>query len=88
MYKRQEHNITPKTIKKPVENNLLALVQSYRNVEDIIAESMTELKIDKKDLPKLLNKLEKDMMKAAKLLDFERAAEIRDKIKKLRDILN
>ena len=83
-----DHNITPKTIKKPVENNLLALVQSYRNVEDIIAESMTELKIDKKDLPKLLNKLEKDMMKAAKLLDFERAAEIRDKIKKLRDILN
>lgn len=84
----KKHNITPKTIKKPVENNLLALVQSYRNVEDIIAESMTELKIDKKDLPKLLNKLEKDMMKAAKLLDFERAAEIRDKIKKLRDILN
>lgn len=84
----KEHNITPKTIKKPVENNLLALVQSYRNAEDIIAESMTELKIDKKDLPKLLNKLEKDMMKAAKLLDFERAAEIRDKIKKLRDILN
>ena len=66
----------------------MALVQSYRNVEDIIAESMTELKIDKKDLPKLLNKLEKDMMKAAKLLDFERAAEIRDKIQKLRDILN
>lgn len=84
----KDHNITPKTIKKPVENNLLALVQSYRSVEDIIAESMTELKIDKKDLPKLLTKLEKDMMKAAKLLDFERAAEIRDKIKKLRDILN
>ena len=83
----KEHNITPHTIRKPVENNLLALVQSYRNVEDIIAESMAELKIDKKDLPKLLNKLEKDMHKAAKILDFERAAEIRDKIKKLRDIL-
>src|SRR5699024_7703908 len=80
------HNITTKTIVKPVENNLLALVQSYRSVEDIIAEGMSELKIDKKDLPKLLNKLEKDMQKAAKLLDFERAAEIRDKIKKLRDI--
>ncbi len=82
-----KHNITPKTIKKPVENNLLALVQSYRNVEDIIAESMSELKIEKEDLPKLLNKLEKDMHKAAKILDFERAAEIRDKIKKLRDLL-
>ena len=42
------HNITPKTIVKPVENNLLALVQSYRSVEDIIAEGMSELKIDKK----------------------------------------
>ena len=84
----KKHNIIPKTIKKPVENNLLALVQSYRSVEDIIAESMTELKIEKEDLPKVLNKLEKDMHKAAKILDFERAAEIRDKIKKLRDLLN
>lgn len=81
------HNIIPKTIVKPVENNLLALVQSYRSVEDIIAEGMSELKIDKKDLPKLLNKLEKDMQKAAKILDFERAAEIRDKIKQLREML-
>ena len=84
----KEHNITPKTIKKPVENNLLALVQSYRSVEDIVAENMAELKIEKEDLPKLLNKLEKEMHKAAKILDFERAAEIRDKIKKLRDLLN
>lgn len=70
-----------------LKNNLLALVQSYRSVEDIIAEGMSELKIDKKDLPKLLNKLEKDMQKAAKILDFERAAEIRDKIKQLREML-
>ena len=35
---------------------------------------------------KLLKNLEKQMMKAAKVLDFERAAELRDKIKKLRDI--
>ena len=31
------HNITPKTIKKKIENNLLSLVASYRNLEDIIA---------------------------------------------------
>ncbi|MCD8025040.1 MAG: excinuclease ABC subunit UvrB [Candidatus Gastranaerophilales bacterium] len=84
----KKHNIVPRTIKKPVENNLLALVQSYRSVEDIIAEGMSEMNIDRKDLPKLLNKLEKDMHKAAKILDFERAAEIRDKIKKLRSLLN
>ncbi len=83
----KKHNITPKTIKKSVENNLLSLVQSYRSIEDIVAEEMVELNIDKKNLPKLLSKLEKDMHKAAKILDFERAAELRDQIKKLREML-
>ena len=83
----KEHNIVPKTIKKSIENNLLSLVASYRSLEDIVAEQMSEFNVDKKDLPKLLNKLEKDMHKAAKLLDFERAAEIRDQIKKLRDLV-
>ena len=86
-----EHNkkfgIIPKTIKKPIENNLLSLVASYRNLEDIVAEEMVDLGIDKKDLPKLITKLEKDMHKAAKILDFERAAEIRDQLKKLREML-
>ena len=87
-----EHNkkygIIPQTIKKPIENNLLSLVESYRDFEDIVAEEMVELGIDKKDLPKLITKLEKDMHKSAKLLDFERAAEIRDQLKKLREMLN
>ena len=68
-------------------NILLSLVASYRDLEDIIAEEMVDLNIDKKDLPKLINKLEKDMHKSAKLLDFERAAEIRDQLKKLREML-
>ena len=87
-----EHNkkygIIPQTIKKPIENNLLSLVESYRSFEDIVAEEMVDLGIDKKDLPKLISKLEKDMHKAAKILDFERAAEIRDQLKKLREMLN
>ena len=83
----KEHNIKPKTIKKSIENNLLSLVASYRSLEDIVAEQMSEFNIDKKDIPKLLNKLEKDMHKAAKILDFERAAQIRDQIKKLRDLV-
>ena len=77
----KKYGIIPQTIKKPIENNLLQLVASYRNLEDIIAEEMVELNIDTKDLPKLIDKLEKDMHKAAKLLDFERAAEIRDQLK-------
>ena len=86
-----EHNkkygIIPQTIKKPIENNLLSLVESYRSFEDIVAEEMVDLGISKKDLPKLISKLEKDMHKAAKILDFERAAEIRDQLKKLREMV-
>ena len=83
----QKYGIIPQTIKKPIENNLLSLVESYRDFEDIVAEEMVDLGIDKKDLPKLISKLEKDMHKAAKILDFERAAEIRDKLKKLREMV-
>ena len=83
----QKYGIVPQTIKKPIENNLLSLVASYRDLEDIVAEEMVDLGIDKKDLPKLIDKLEKDMHKAAKILDFERAAEIRDKLKKLREMV-
>ncbi len=88
---QMEHNkkygIIPQTIKKPIENNLLSLVESYRSFEDIVAEEMVDMGIDKKDLPNLITKLEKDMHKAAKILDFERAAEIRDQLKKLREML-
>lgn len=82
----KEHNIIPKTIKKPVENNLLQLVSSYRNLEDIVAEEMVEMNLGVSDIPKLIQKLEKDMHKAAKVLDFERAAEIRDQLKKIREM--
>jgi len=83
----QKYGIIPQTIKKPIENNLLSLVASYRSLEDIIAEEMVDLGIDTKHLPKLITKLEKDMHKAAKILDFERASQIRDQLKKLREIL-
>ena len=86
MVYNKEHNIIPKTIKKPVENNLLQLVSSYRNLEDIVAEEMVEMNLSVKDIPKLIQKLEKDMHSAAKVLDFERAAEIRDQLKKLREM--
>ena len=83
----QKHNIIPKTIKKSIENNLLSLVQSYRSIEDVVAEQMVELNVETRDLPKLLDKLEKDMHKAAKLLDFERAIQLRDEIKKIKSLI-
>ena len=66
----------------------MSLVSSgLKNVEDILAEQMAENHLDRSDLPKLIDKLEKDMNKAARALDFERAAEIRDQLKKLREMV-
>lgn len=81
------HNIIPKTIKKSVENNLLSLVQSYRSTEDVVAQHLVETGVDIKDIPKLIKKLEKEMNKCAHDLDFERAIQLRDEIKKLKGII-
>jgi len=84
----KEHGIIPKTIIKPVENNLLTMLASFRNVEDVVAETMAQEHIETKDLPKIIARLEKEMKKSAGLLDFERAAEIRDKLTTLRNLQN
>ena len=83
----KENNIIPKTIKKTIQNNLLSLVQSYRSTEDIVAQHLVETGIEIEDIPKLIKKLEKDMNKAAQELDFERAIQLRDEIKKLKGII-
>lgn len=83
----KEHNITPRTIVKKIESNLLSTLNSYREVEDVVAETMVDMGVSMKDLPKVISRIEKDMHKAAKLLDFERAAELRDKLKTLRELL-
>lgn len=59
----KKYGIVPQTIKKPIENNLLSLIASYRSVEDVVAEEMVDMGVEKKDLPKLISKLEKDMHK-------------------------
>jgi excinuclease ABC subunit B len=81
-----KYGITPKTIIKDVQNNLLQAINSYRSIEDIVAEQMAENNISMQELPKLIQKLEKEMHNAAKILDFEKAAEIRDRLKELRMI--
>lgn len=81
----QKYGIIPQTIKKPIENNLLSLVASYRDLEDIVAEEMVDMGIDKKTCQNLLINL-KRYAQSGKILDFERAAQIRDQLKKLREM--
>ena len=82
----KKYNIIPKTIIKPIENNLLQLINSYRSVEDIVFEELTNLNLDLNDVPKLIKRIEKEMHSAAKQLDFERAASLRDQLKKLKEL--
>ncbi len=82
----KKYNIIPKTIIKPIENNLLQLINSYRSVEDIVFEELTNLNLDINDVPKLIKRIEKEMHSAAKQLDFERAASLRDQLKKMKEL--
>lgn len=69
------HNITPQTIQKSIRDTIKA---SY--VEDI----QEEYKLDKNaDMQDVINKLTDEMLKYAADMEFEKAAELRDKIKEL-----
>ena len=63
------------------------MVQSYRSTEDIVAQHLVEMDVDIKDIPKLIKKLENDMKQVASELDFERAIQLRDEVKKLKGII-
>ncbi len=74
----KEHNITPQTIKKSIRDTIKA---SY--VEDI----QEEYKLDKNaDMQDIINKLTDEMLKYAADMEFEKAAEVRDKIKELENL--
>lgn len=73
----EEHGITPKTIKKEVRDVIRATVAAEDSeVYDDKAKSLTQLSKEEKE--KTLENMEKEMREAAKSLDFEKAAELRD----------
>lgn len=75
----QEHGITPQTIKKSIRDSIKA---SF--VEDI----QEEYKLDKDtDLKDMITKLTDEMLKYASTMEFEKAAEVRDKIKELENMV-
>ena len=73
------HGITPMTIKKSVRDTIKATI-----VEDISSEY--EIKKDE-DIKDIINKLTDEMLNHASNMEFEKAAEIRDKIKELEKLL-
>lgn len=76
----EAHGITPKTIIKPIHE----VVRSKETQEMTAKYINKKSKVTKKDKEKLMANLEKEMKEAAKVLDFERAAELRDILMELR----
>jgi excinuclease ABC subunit B len=87
----EKYKITPKTIVKKIPENLKKLYNldfgdEYQEKLEGAVATLKELKIkDSKSLEKHIQKLTKNMEKAAQKMEFELAAEIRDQIKLLQD---
>jgi excinuclease ABC subunit B len=87
----EKHGITPQTVMKNIPDDLRAiygLSEGQIEVKDSDLDKLQELGIKSRDeLDKFISKKTKKMQKAAGELDFETAAEIRDEIKQLKEIL-
>lgn len=76
----EQHGITPQTIIKPIHD----AVHSKETQAMTMKYLQKKSKIDTKDKDRLLADLDKEMKEAARVLDFERAAELRDIILELK----
>ena len=75
----KEHGITPTTIKKSVRDSISATS---------VADIEVEYKLEKdEDIKETITKLTDEMLEAASKMEFERAAELRDKIKELEKLI-
>ena len=81
----QEHGITPKTIKKAVRD-LISISKAVAETEDKMMKDPESM--SKEELEKLIKELTKQMKKAAAELDFETAAQLRDKMIEMKQQLN
>ena len=81
----EEHGITPKTIQKAVRDQIS--ISKKVAAEELKLEKDPE-SMSRKQLEKLIGEVTKRMKKAAAELDFESAAELRDKLIELKQILN
>ena len=93
----EEHGIVPQTIRKSLETPFDSLYQQAsegkgkgrtRNAAgQIFAETQPVYNLEPEEIGKLIKNLEKEMRDLARNLEFERAAEVRDRIRVLRELL-
>ena len=82
IFHKSEHGITPKTIEKGIRKGIEATVVAD---EEAIYGNVNET--DETSIKESIENLQEEMMEAAQNLQFERAAELRDKIKELEEKL-
>ena len=82
----EQHGITPQSIVKTQSNSILSFLDISRRLNaqqlEMVYEQADELPLDK--IPQLVEQLESEMKEAAENLEFEKAANLRDRVKKLR----
>ncbi len=79
----QKYNITPQSIVKSIDEELYKVYESdYFDYTKIAEEK--DIYLSPEERKKKIEKLEKEMKKAVKKLEFEKAAQIRDELKKLK----
>ncbi len=76
----RRHGITPESVKKEIRD----ITEMLKAAEDKPVYGLEETAMSLKEAAKLIGALEEEMYKAARALEFERAAELRDKIRDLR----
>jgi excinuclease ABC subunit B len=81
----RKNKITPEGIKKDIRNVLASIYEADYLAVPAVAEPTREYRAVK-DVSKEIEKLKKQMREAAQQLDFEQAAELRDRIKKLEEM--
>jgi len=84
-----EHGITPRGVQKRIRDMIDGVYNTdAARLELKAAQTVAEYKIlDEKALTKRIKKLEKEMLDAARNLEFEKAAELRDQLKELKRVL-
>ena len=78
----EEHGITPQTIEKAVRDVIEVTTKVEADIDEYEGKSLLEL--TKGELKEYSVKLEKEMREAAKALEFERAAVLRDRLLEVR----
>lgn len=81
----KKHRITPQTVKKSIRNILSSIYEADYYTVPIVSDRR-EGYGSIKEIPKIIQELTMEMKEAARRLEFERAAELRDRIQRLKEV--